>query len=78
MVKPEGSDFMFLNKGTFIQGGGGSKNYGTARVSLKPNGSLKQLRELLASQGGDKPSREVSDNEEELMMTRIYNHQLRR
>jgi uncharacterized protein YneF (UPF0154 family) len=66
------------NCGTFIQPGGGARERSITRAHYNPGVDLKYIREMLASQGGDKPSREVSEAEEEAMMNQIINDRLRR
>ncbi len=58
--------------GVYRQGGGGAKAPGMTKVKMWPGAGRKYLDELLSSQGGDKPSRPVSEAEEEQMMNRIW------
>jgi hypothetical protein len=67
-----------MNKGTFTQGGGGNKDRSATRIQYRPNFGKSYLKEMLASQGGDKLSRPVSEAEEEAMYNQIANNRTRR
>ena len=66
------------NCGTFIQPGGGAKGRSFTRIHYSPGADLQYVRDMLASQKGNIPSREVSEAEEEAMMNIIINDKLRR
>ena len=69
---------MMKNKGTYSLPGGGEKGRSTTKVHYNPGADLQYVRDMLASQKGDIPSREVSEAEEEAMMNIIINDKLRR
>lgn len=60
------------NKGTFYQGGSRNGERSIQRTVLRPRVTKSYLDEILASQGGNRPSRPVSEAEEEQMMNRIW------
>jgi len=61
-----------VNKGTFTQPGGGSKNRSLTKIRYNPGTNIQYMRDMLASQKV-KESRTVTEAEEELMMDRIWN-----
>ena len=64
---------MMQNRSTFIQPGGGAKGRSLTKTHYKPGADLQYVRDMLASQKGDIPSREVSEAEEEAMFNQIWN-----
>jgi hypothetical protein len=68
---------MLPNKGTFVLGGGGSKDRSLTKIRRYP-GSMKYIQEMLASQQGEKPSRTISTAEEEIQFNRIWNEDYRK
>lgn len=68
---------MLRNCGTFIQGGGGAKDRSLTKIHTNP-GSAKYIHEMIASQQGEKPSRTISEAEEEIQFNRIWNADYRK
>jgi hypothetical protein len=67
-----------MNKSTFIRPGGGDKDRSLTKVHNKPDVSMQYIHDMVASQKGEKPSRAVTEAEEETMFNRIWNQDIRR
>ena len=64
------------NKGTFTVPGGGLKDRGRTKVHNRP-ANIQYIRDMIASQKGEKPSRTVTEAEEETMLNAIWNAEYR-
>ena len=76
MTLSERSDFM-QNKSTFIIGGGGNKDRSLTKIRYHPNVSQDYIHDMIASQKGEKVSREITEAEEETMFNAIWNQDYR-
>ena len=66
-----------MNKGTFIQPGGGAREHSLTKVHNHPGVKVQYLHDMLASQKGEKESRTVTEAEEESMFNQIWNQDYR-
>ena len=63
------------NKGTFIQPGGKDKDIGLTAKQYNPDFSIGYVRDMLSSQNGDIPSRQISEAEiEEILNSEWGNY----
>jgi hypothetical protein len=68
---------MMQNKGTFTTGCRYDKDPSGTKVHNKPNCNMTYIHNMIASQKGEKPSRTVTEAEEESMFNQIWNQDYR-